>query len=170
MKFFAVLLALAFPPAIYFETLGAKRDQQLQSAGVQLRDLDIHIEQARSARRKLSQFHQEQRRLGEELQKLRVILPPAMAIDQVRAMSDAIAAVNGVHVTKFEPRPPASGEFQQQSVVAELIGSAERTSAFMREIQNAARIIDVSSVTLQNDPAGWRTDFVMTCYALPDAR
>ena len=69
-----------------------------------------------------------------------------------------------------EPRPPASGEFQQQSVVAELIGSAERTSAFMREIQNAARIIDVSSVTLQNDPAGWRTDFVMTCYALPDAR
>ena len=118
MKFFAFLLALAFPPAIYFETLGAKRDQQLQSAGVQLRDLDIHIEQARSVRRKLSQFRQELARLGEELQKLRVILPPAMAIDQVRAMSDTIAFESVSTGTMWGNTAPRAGPWKVRAVAA----------------------------------------------------
>lgn len=164
-----LLLALALPPAIYFSTLAARRAEQQKRADTELRNVSMHLEQARAAQGKLSQFHEEAARLGQELVKLRVILPPVMQIDDVRATTEGKASANSVRLTKFAARAlKPLPDFQQQSIEAEVVGSAEGTSAFFRDIASASRIIDVTHVTLRPDPAGWRADFVMTAYALPD--
>lgn len=168
-RFFILLLALAVPPAVYFPTLGARNDARMRAAESEIRDLTIKIEQARAAQRKLPQFHEEKDRLGQELIKLRVILPPAMQTDALRGTVESHAAAGSVRLTRFEPRPARPlFEVQQQSIEAEVVGSAERTSQFFRDLSNDSRIMNVTSVTLRPDPAGWRTDFVLTAYALPD--
>jgi Tfp pilus assembly protein PilO len=160
MRILAIILALALPPAIYFPTLNAQHDAEIKRADSEIRELDMRIEQAHAVQRKTAQFHAEVSRLDEELAKLRRILPPAASIDEVRALTEERAAAHGVRVTRFD--------VGSQSINAEVIGPAEATSEFFRDIANAARIIDVDYVTLRQDPAGWRTDFVMIAYALPD--
>lgn len=157
-----LLLAVALPPVAYYNTLGAQRAKQIETDSVKLKELTIRVEQARAAKNKLAQFHDESARLAEELEKLRRILPPAMDIDGIRAIAEEKAGARGVHLTKFVVR-------ENQSIDAEVVGAAMATSEFFTDIANASRIIDVTYVTLRKDPAGWRTDFVMTSYAMPDS-
>ena len=160
MKFLAVVLALALPPAIYFPTLGVRREAEIRKASEDIRQLDVRIEQARAAQRKLNQFHDEVARLDAELVKLRTILPPAMNIDEVRTLTKTRAAAHGVKLDAFDP--------YGKSVRASVTGSASGLEEFFRDISNAPRIIDVDYVTLRRVASGWRTDFVMTSYALAD--
>jgi Tfp pilus assembly protein PilO len=160
MKFLAILLALALPPAVYFPTLRAQHDREIQSADAELHELDVRIEQAHAVQRKSAQFREETERMAVELEKLQRILPSAPSIDEVRALTEERAAAHGVRLTRFDAAT--------QSITAEIIGPAEATSEFFRDIANATRIIDVDYVTLRRDAAGWRTSFVMTAYALPD--
>ena len=157
-----LLLAVALPPVAYYNTLGAARAKQIEADSMKLRELTVRVEQARAAKNKLSQFHDESARLAEELAKLRRILPPAMDIDGIRAIAEEKAAARGVRLTKFAVR-------ENQSIDAEIIGAAKATSEFFADIASAPRVIDVTYVTLRKDPGGWRTDFVMTSYAMPDS-
>ncbi len=160
MKLLAIILALALPPAIYFPTHRGRHDEKIQRADAELHELEVRIEQAHAVQRKAAQFRVETTRMAIELEKLRGILPPTASIDQVQALTMERAAADGVRVTRFDAGT--------QSIRAEVIGSAEATSDFFRDIANATRMIDVDYVTLRKDAAGWRTDFVMTAYALPD--
>ena len=160
MKLLAVLLALALPPAVYFPTFGARREAEIRKASAQLRELDTRNEQARSAQRKLDQFHAEVARLDEELVKLRAILPTAMNIDEIRSMTETRAAAHGVKLNAFD--------FNGKSVRASATGSASGLTEFFRDVSNAPRIIDVDYVTLRKDAAGWRSDFVMTSDVFAD--
>ena len=158
-----LLLAAGLPLIVYYNTIGANRDKQYDHDLMQLKELNIRVEQARAAERKLPQFHEELARLDTEVTKLRTILPPTMDIDGIRAMTEAKAAESGVRVTKFDVR-------ENQSIDAEVTGSTGATAKFFREVQDAPRIIDFTYVTMRKDAAGWRTDFVMTGYALPDSK
>jgi len=160
MRVLAILLALVLPPAIYFPTLGAQRNAQIRRAEADIRELDVRVEQARAAQRKLDQFHEEVARLDTELAKLRAILPPAMNVEELRSMTATRAAAHGVQLNAFA--------FDGQSIRASATGSASGLSEFFRDLSNAPRIIDVDFVTLRRDAGGWRTDFVMTSYALAD--
>lgn len=157
-----LLLAVALPPVAYYNTLGAQRTKQIEIDSLKLKELTVRVEQARAAKNKLSQFHDEAARLGVELAKLRTILPPAMDIDALRAIAEEKAASRGMRLTKFAVR-------ENQSIDAQAVGPAEATSEFFSDIANALRIIDVTYVTLRKDPGGWRTDFVMTSFAMPDS-
>ena len=160
MKFLAIVLALVAPPAIYFPTVHARHDEELKRVDAELQELDKRIEQARAAQRKTAQFHDEVAKLGEEITKLRTILPPTSSMDALRTLTQARAEAHGLRLTRF-----AVGT---NSITAEVIGPADALPDFFRDIANAARIIDVEYVTLRPDPFGWRTDFVMTPYVLPD--
>ncbi len=164
------LILLAIPPAAYFPTLGARRVQEHQAAYKAVRDLDVRIESARAAQRKLAEFHEELGRLTAENEKLRRILPLALAIDDVRALTGSYAAANGVRFVRFEPRKPVreTPAYDQIEIEVEVTGSGAATAGFLREIENTSRIFHVSAVTMLRDPAGWRTSFVMTAFALPD--
>ena len=157
-----LLVAVALPPVAYYNTLGAQRTKQIETDSLKLKELTVRVEQARAAKNKLSQFHDEAARLGEELAKLRTILPPAMDIDGIRALAEEKAAASGVRLTKFAVR-------ENQSIDTQVVGTAVATSDFFSDIASASRIIDVTYVTLRKDPDGWRTDFVMTSYAMPDS-
>jgi Tfp pilus assembly protein PilO len=157
-----LLLAVALPPVAYYNTLGAKRAKQIETDSIKFKELDVRVEQARAAKNKLSQFHEESARLAEELAKLRRILPPAMDIDGIRALAEEKASARGMKLTRFDVR-------ENQSIDAQVVGPAAATSEFFSDIANAPRIIDVTYVTLKKDPGGWRTDFVMTSYAMPDS-
>lgn len=166
-RFLIVLLALALPPAIYFPTLGAERSEELQKAHSHLDELDMRIQQARAAERKLPQFRAEMVRLGQEIDKVNGFLPPAPAIEEIRQLTESIASENDLRLTHFEAGTPKPlGEVQEVTITAEVIGAAQGTAEFLRRIQSASKIINVSDVTLTKDPAGWRTDFLMTTYAL----
>ncbi len=167
MKFLAVVAALVIPPAIYFPTLGAHRDQRVAQAQQQLAELDLRIQMAKTAQRKLPQFRAEMVRLESELGKLHSMLPPVPAIDEIHSMTQSLAAENGIALTHFDPGTlKDDNALQEQTMTAEVVGSAEGTAAFLRQIQTASKIIDVSGVTVTKDPAGWRTDFAMTTYAM----
>jgi Tfp pilus assembly protein PilO len=162
MKHVVLLLAaIALPLVVYYNTLGAQRQKQFDQDYMRLKELNVRVEQVRAAQRKLSQFHEESARLASELLKLQTILPATMEMDQIHTLVQAKAEARGVRLTRFDAD-------ENQSVTAEVIGATEATSEFFRDIQNAERIIDVSSVTLSKDPAGWRTDFVMRSYAMTD--
>ena len=160
MKFLAVILALALPVAIYFPTLGKRRERQNAKAEEAIRQLDMRIEQARAAQRKLNQFHEEVARLDTELAKLRTILPDAMNIAELRTITATRAATHGVTLNGFST--------DGKSIHASVTGSASALAEFFRDLSNAPRIIDVDYVTLRREAAGWRTDFIMTSYALAD--
>jgi len=160
MKFLAILLALALPPAIYFPTLGKQREAEIAKASEEIHEFDVRIEQGRAAQRKLDQFHEELARLDVELVKLRTILPPAMNVEELRSMTETSAAAHGVQVTAFV--------FNGKSITASATGSASGLTEFFRDLSNAPRIIDVDYVTLRKNESGWRSDFVMTSYALAD--
>ena len=166
-RFLALVAVLVIPPAVYFPTLGAKRDQRLEQARNALAELDMRIEMAKSAERKLPQFRAEMERLDLELHSVHQILPPVPAIDEIRSLTQSLAEENGIALTQFNPgEPKQSTVLQEQSITAEVVGGAQGTAQFLRRIQTASKIIDVSGVTLTKDPAGWRTDFLMTTYAM----
>lgn len=160
MKFLAILLTLAIPPAIYLPTIHARHDEEIRRANAEIRELNMRIEQAHAVQRHSDQFREETSRLTEELKKLRTILPPDASIAEVRALTEERAAAHGVRVSRFD--------VGKESITAEVIGPAEATSEFFLDIANATRIIDVDYVTLRKDAGGWRTDFVMSAYVLPD--
>jgi len=167
LKFLAILAVLAIPPAVYFETLGAKRKADLQAADQQLAELDMRIEMAKAAQRKLPQFRAEMTRMSADLERMNTILPASPAIDDIHALVESTAAENDLQLTQFDPGKPTTGNaLEEQTMTAEVVGSAEGTAAFLKKIGNASRLINVSGVTATKDPAGWRTDFLMTTYAL----
>ena len=67
----ALLLILLLPPAIYFPTLGRKRNAELRRTNAQLSALEPQIAQMRAARTQLPMFRFEVDKLGEELVRLR---------------------------------------------------------------------------------------------------
>ena len=167
MKFLALVAALALPPAVYFPTLGAHRERKVEQARQQLAELDMRIEMAKTAQRKMPQFRAEMARMEDELGRLHAMLPPEPAIDEIRTLTQAAAEENGIELTHFDPGAVKDDSpLREQTMTTEVVGSAEGTAAFLREIEKASRIIDVSNVTVTKDPAGWRTDFVMTTYAM----
>src|SRR5437762_9065592 len=99
MKFLAILLALALPPAIYLPTLHARHDTEIRRADAEIRELDTRIEQAYAVRRKTQQFRDETARIAVELEKLRAVLPPRSSIDAVRALTEDRAEAHGVQLT-----------------------------------------------------------------------
>ena len=160
------IVMLALPPAVYFPTIGERRSEERNAADEMLHDLDIRIESAKAAQRKLPEFREEVQRLLEENEKLRRILPRSLAIDEVRALTAAAAQDNRLRLAAFKPRTPVAGMPDRQEIEIEVAGTAADTAAFLRRMENVARIFDVSSVTMRKDEAGWRTAFVMTAYGL----
>ncbi|HSP17731.1 MAG TPA: type 4a pilus biogenesis protein PilO [Thermoanaerobaculia bacterium] len=167
-QFVLILIALALPPTVYFQTLGEKRERQSRMADSAILDLDRRIEQSRAAQRKITQFHEELDRLAVENEKLRRILPPDLSVGEIRALIDANASQTGVRIARFEPRKPVKDVYTFLSIDMEVIGNAGATSEFLRRTSDATTILNTSAMTIRKDPAGWRTDFVMTAYALPD--
>ena len=167
IKAVAIIAALLVPPAVYFETLGALRRGRLAAARTQLAELDLRIEQAKAAERKLPQFREEMARLSSELDRVHELLPPAPAIEEIRSLTETTAAENDLQLTQFDPASPAQGNaLEEQTITAEVVGSAEGTAAFLKKMSAASRLINLSGVTVTKDPAGWRTDFLMTTYAM----
>jgi len=171
VKWLAVLAVLLIPIAIYFTTFAEEHDRQIRQADDDLRDAETRIEQGQAALRKLPQFRKETQRLGEELEKLRRILPPDLAVRELYELVRSTAASDNVALNLFVPgKVTKRNPLQEIAIETEVIGSAPALSAFFRDISNKPRIIDVSSVTLERDPRGWRADFIMTTRAMPDAR
>lgn len=165
----ALLAAVVIPPAIYFPTLGADLAARRTRADSDLRAVETRLEQARAAQRKLQQFRDERAQLDAEVVKLRRILPPQLDMEQIRGAVDGMATANGVRLTRFETFGKITGSAPQvQSFAAEVNGSAEGTAAFFLRIANASTIFDVDDVTLRPAAGGWRTDFILTAFALPD--
>lgn len=164
---FVVLLALILPPAIYFPTVAPRRNAVITKAEAELEELEMRLEMAQAAQRKLAQFHEEAAALDRELTKLRRILPPEMAVEDLHELMNTFASEQGVVLERFEPHevedaPP----LQRMSIEAVVVGSTAATAAFLQKLETNSRILDVSDVTLRSDPAGWRTLFQITTQAM----
>ena len=168
MKFLAVLAALALPLVAYYPVY-QDREATIRTLDKQISDLDMHIEQAKAAQRKLSQFHDEVQRLNEEVAKLRRILPPDPALTEIRGIVDGVARTSGVRIDRFQPRAAISHEYVEAPIDTEATGNLDALASFFDALRNKSRIINVSDVTLEKATAPrWRAKFVMAAFALPD--
>ena len=168
MKFFAVLLALFLPLVAYYP-VNDDREKTIRQLDEQLHDLDRQIEQAQAAQRKLTQFHEEQQRLTEEVEKLRKILPPDPALNEIREVVDDQAAKSGITIDRFQPRQAKRNVYVEVPIDTEAVGSTEALASFFDALSNKSRIIDVADVTLEKEsPDAWRAKFLMSAFALLD--
>jgi len=163
MKFLAVLLAVALPLVAYYPVY-QDREATIRTLDEQIRELDMHIEQAKAAQGKLSQFHEEVQRLNVEVVKLRRILPPDPALNEIRDIADRVAEKSGVRIDRFQPRQAIRTEYVEVPIETEAEGSIEALASFFGALRNTMRIINVSNVTLERG----RAKFLMTAFALPD--
>ena len=163
MRFLAVLAALALPLVAYYPVY-QDREATIRTLDKQIYELDIHIEQAKAAQRKLSQFHEEVQRLNEEVAKLRRILPPDPAVNEIRDIVEGVAEKSGIRIDRFQPRQAIRTEYVEVPIETEAEGSIEALASFFDALHNTARIINVSNVTLERG----RAKFLMAAFALPD--
>lgn len=171
MKAVAVLLALIVPPLVYFPTLGKRHEEQQQRADAQLHDVEVRVEEAHAAGQKMQQFLEEQGRLAADVQAYRVTLPPKPSASDILRTLEAAATSKGVRLIRFAPRTPTdSPPLQVVSIEVEAEGGPVLIDALLKDIggppQPGKRFLTVSGVT----PAGVRTSFVVTGYALPDPK
>jgi Tfp pilus assembly protein PilO len=163
MRFFAVLGALILPLVAYYPVY-EDREKTIERLDKQINDLDTHIEQALAAQRKLSQFHEEVQRLNEEVAKLRRILPPDPALNEIRDLVDGIAETSGIRIDRFQPRQAIRHEYVEVPIDTEAVGSIEALASFFDALRNKTRIINATDVTLEKG----RARFLMTAFSLPD--
>jgi Tfp pilus assembly protein PilO len=163
MRFFAVLAALVLPLVAYYPVY-QDREATIRALDKQIHELDVHIEQAKAAQGKLSQFHEEVQRLNEETAKLRRILPPDPALNEIRDIVDRVAEKSGVRIDRFQPRQAIRKEYVEVPIETEAEGSIEALASFFDALRNTTRIINVSDVTLERG----RAKFLMAAFALPD--
>jgi Tfp pilus assembly protein PilO len=162
-----ILLALILPPLLYFPTVAPRRNAVTAKAEAELYELEERVEMARRAQGKLAQFREEAATLDRELTKLRRILPPEMAIEDLRGLATTIASEQGVSLERFEPRAVEDASpLQRLSIEIAVVGSAASIAAFLEKLENTSRILDVSDVALRRDPAGWRAQFLSTTHAM----
>jgi Tfp pilus assembly protein PilO len=168
MRFFAVLAALIVPLAAYFPVY-QDREATIESGDKEIRELDMHIEQARAAEKKLPQFRAEFQLLNNEVTKLRRILPPDPAVNEIRDVIEKAADTSAVRLERFQPRKTSRADYVEAPIDTEAVGNLDALASFFDAVRNKSRIINVSDLTLQRaDPGLWRAKFLMTTFALPD--
>ncbi|HYS56102.1 MAG TPA: type 4a pilus biogenesis protein PilO [Thermoanaerobaculia bacterium] len=167
MRVLAVLAAMIVPLAVYLP-IYQERERAVERADEQIRKLETRIEQAHAAQQKLSQFHEEVARLNLEITKLRNILPPEPALEQVRNTIDSAAKDSGVAMERFQPKNIIKHEYVEVPIDTSAVGALHDLETFFGHLANKSRIINVTDVTLTKQSNGqWRSKFLMTTFALP---
>lgn len=168
MRFLAVLAAVVLPLIAYYPVY-QDREATIRNLDEQLHQVETKVEQAHAAQRKLSQFHEEVQRLNVEVAKLRTILPPNPALDEVHGIVDAVAETSGVRIGEFQPRQPIRHDYVEVPIETTAEGTIDALASFFGTLRNKTQILDVSKVTLEKvDSAQWRAKFLMSAFALPD--
>jgi len=168
MRIVAILAAMIVPLAVYFPVY-QQREKAIERADKEIGELEKRIEQAQAAARKLPQFRDEVVKLDTELTKLRRILPPDPALNEIRELVDTTARTSAIHIDRLQPRGAARHDYVATPIDAEATGKLEALEAFFNRLAAKSRIIDVTNVTLLKEPGGaWRAKCVMTAYSLPD--
>lgn len=167
MRFLAVLAALALPLMAYYPVY-QNREETITTLDKQIYLLDMHIEQARAAQRKLSQFREEVQRLNEEVAKLQRILPPDPGLKEIRDVVDAAARTSSVRIDTFQPRQALSHEYVEVPIDTGAEGTIDALASFFEALRNKTRILNISDVTLEKaTPPRWRAKFLIAAFALP---
>jgi len=168
VKFLAILAALVLPLVAYYPVY-QDREATIRTLDKQIHELEMHIEQAKAAQRKLSQFHEEVQRLDVEVAKLRRILPPDPALNEIHDIVDGVSKGSGVRIDRFQPRQALRHEYVEVPIDGGAEGTIDALASFFDAVRNKTRILNVSDLTLQKRDAGrWRATFLMTAFALPD--
>ncbi len=168
MKFFAVLAALILPLVAYYPVY-QDREKTIEAADKEIHELEVRIEQAQAAQRKLQQFHEEVQRLNDEVTKLRRILPPDPALNEIREMVETTANTASVRIERFQPGQAVRHDYVEVPIDTEAVGSLDALASLFDALRNKSRIINVSDVTLEKaSNSSWRAKFLTTAFALPD--
>jgi type IV pilus assembly protein PilO len=152
----AVLIA-----AVHF-LLVVDIDKQIASANTELDELQKRIEAGRSAQKKLPQFREEVRRLEDELDKLRRILPSTRNTEEIIKKIKALVDQGnlGLKDLKF-PDPVASGDsevYRDWNISVIVEGTYHNLAILFDRLSNFSRIVNVEKfeITALN-PQGEKT-------------
>lgn len=153
--YFGLAIGLVLAGAIIYaaNTLWISNiDKDIESADIQLKDLDAKIEQGRSAQQKLPQFREEVNRLTIELKKLKDILPSTrnteMIIKKIKQLVDAgnfvlrkltfpkLAAVQG------------SDPYAEWPISVSVDGRYHNLAILFNSLGNFPRVINVEQISV----------------------
>ena len=128
----------------------------IRAAESQIADLDKKIEQGRAAERKLPQFRAEVARLGQELDKLRRILPSTRNTEEIIQKIKALVDQGdfGLRKLTFPKLGGAKGSdpYAEWPITISVDGRYHNLAILFNRLGNFSRIMNVESITIRALP------------------
>jgi type IV pilus assembly protein PilO len=132
-------------------------DADTHAAESQIADLDKKIEQGRAAERKLPQFRAEVARLGQELDKLRRILPSTRNTEEIIQKIKALVDQGdfGLRKLTFPKLGGAKGTdpYAEWPITISVDGRYHNLAILFNRLGNFSRIMNVESISIRALPA-----------------
>jgi type IV pilus assembly protein PilO len=132
-------------------------DADTHAAESQIADLDKKIEQGRAAERKLPQFRAEVARLGQELDKLRRILPSTRNTEEIIQKIKALVDQGdfGLRKLTFPKLGGAKGTdpYAEWPITISVDGRYHNLAILFNRLGNFSRIMNVESISIKALPA-----------------
>jgi type IV pilus assembly protein PilO len=145
VSFFVIVVCLAF--AFYFYFL---KDAIAERDGIQveIERLNVSVAQGTAIESRLKRFRQELAQLEEHLARLQSILPTEKETPAVLRSVQQMAAASNLKIDKFVPQPTVPRAFYADwPIQIDLSGNYDGLGTFFEKISQAARIINVDSIT-----------------------
>jgi type IV pilus assembly protein PilO len=153
--YFGLIIGLVLAAAIVWGAnyaLVADITSQIAAADSQLRDLEVKIEQGRSAQRKLPQFREEVKRLNAELMKLRSILPSTRNTEEIIKRIKTLVDAGNFTLRKltFPPLAPAQGSdpYAEWPISISVDGRYHNLATLFDHLSKFKRIVNVEQITI----------------------
>lgn len=132
-------------------------NNDIRAAESQIADLDKKIEQGRAAERKLPQFRAEVARLGQELDKLRRILPSTRNTEEIIQKIKALVDQGdfGLRKLTFPKLGAAKGSdpYAEWPITISVDGRYHNLAILFNRLGNFSRIMNVESISIRALPA-----------------
>ena len=151
------ILILCMAVAFYAYWL---KDRIQEHAGIQadIHKLELSVAQATAIETKLQRFKQELADLEQRLAKQRSILPAEKETPDILRAVQQMATTSDLKINQFSPQPLVPRSFYSEwPIQIEVEGNYNGLGLFFEKIGRAARIIDVTTVSIkgieqQKDP------------------
>jgi type IV pilus assembly protein PilO len=131
--------------------------KQIDAADTQIRTLDTKIAQGLSAQRKLPQFREEVKRLGDELKKLRSILPSTRNTEEIIKRIKTLVDAGNFTLRRltFPPLAPAQGSdpYAEWPISISVDGRYHNLATLFDHLSKFKRIINVEQISIAALPS-----------------
>jgi len=140
--------------AFYF-TIYANLSKQVESKKVEFDDLQQKIREANIRAKKIQRLEEDIKRLKEEFELLKRILPTGRKTKELLQRVRNLAADSNLLLKRFDPAPLVQREmYADYPVHMRVLGSFSNLASFFDKISKLSRIINIYNLDIKSIPRG----------------